>query len=37
MQVQQVAAKVGEELGLTPEEVLAEAHALLQELDHGQP
>ena len=34
--IDQAAAKVADELGLTKAEVLAEATAILEELDHGQ-
>lgn len=33
--IQHAAAKVAADLGMTPDEVLAEAQALLHELDHG--
>ena len=35
LNIEHAAAKVAADLGMTPEEVLAEAQALLHELDHG--
>jgi hypothetical protein len=34
--IQQIAAKLAAEMGLTPDAILAEAHLLLQEADHGR-
>ena len=37
LSIERAAAKVAEEMGMTKEEVLAEATAMLRELDHAEP